>query len=107
MLEVGETMELSDYLRVPYVAVVYSVETPAGEWIRRAEYPELWGCSAEAPTLREAMEELDRERVRLIRAALESNETIPVPRPPLGGATSGINGTPLSDLLEDRGVDTR
>jgi len=76
-------MDLGDHLAVPYVAVVYSVERPDGTWWRRAEYPELPGCVAEASSAVEAIERLERQRVRLIAAAYASGEEIPVPRPPL------------------------
>jgi predicted RNase H-like HicB family nuclease len=95
-------MELSDQLAVPYVAVVYSVERPDGTWWRRAEYPELPGCAAEAPSAADAMERLEQERVRLIVAAHARGEETPVPRPPLPGV-SGLSGRPLSEILREVG----
>jgi predicted RNase H-like HicB family nuclease len=93
-------MDLGDHLAVPYVAVVYSVERPDGTWWRRAEYPELPRCAAEAPSAVEAMELLERQRVRLIAAAYARGEEIPVPRPPLPGV-SGLSGQSLAQVLRE------
>ena len=41
--------DLAYYEAVPYLLVMESVERQ-GEWLRRAEYPELPGCAAEAPS---------------------------------------------------------
>jgi predicted RNase H-like HicB family nuclease len=91
-------MELSARLAVPYAAVVYSVERPDGSWCRRAEYPELPGCAAEASSAADAMDLLEEERVRLIVAAHARGDELPVPRPPLSGV-SGLSGRPLSEIL--------
>jgi predicted RNase H-like HicB family nuclease len=93
-------MDLGDHLAVPYVAIVYSVERPDGTWWRRAEYPELPGCAAEAPSAVEAMELLERQRVRLIAAAYARCEEIPAPRPPLPGV-SGLSGQSLAEVLRE------
>jgi len=37
-----------EHLRVPYTMIIASVRRPDGVWVRRAEYPELPGCVAEA-----------------------------------------------------------
>jgi predicted RNase H-like HicB family nuclease len=63
---------------------VESVERD-GEWLRRAEYPELPGCAAEAPSVVEAIEKLEDERRRVIRQLWDRGTPIPVPRPPLRG----------------------
>jgi len=75
---------LAYYEAVPYVLVLESVEVN-GEWVRRAEYPELPGCSAEAPAALEAIERVDQERRRLLRELWSRRAPIPVPRPPLRG----------------------
>jgi predicted RNase H-like HicB family nuclease len=67
---------------VPYLLVVESVERK-GRWLRRAEYPELPGCAAEAASVLEAMETLEVERRRLLRELWERGAPIPVPRPAL------------------------
>jgi predicted RNase H-like HicB family nuclease len=72
-----------EYLAVPYVLVMESVEKPDGNWIRRAEYPELPGCVAEAHSPLEALDRLEDARVRYILERLGRGEPVPVPRPPL------------------------
>jgi predicted RNase H-like HicB family nuclease len=74
--------DLAYYAAVPYVLMVESVEE-GGVWRRRAAYPELPGCVAEAESATEAMEQLERERRRLIEDLWHRGEVIPVPRPPL------------------------
>ena len=74
--------DLAYYDAVPYLLVVESVER-AGGWLRRAEYPELPGCSAEAESAVEAIEKLEDERRRLIRRMWDLGAPIPAPRGPL------------------------
>ena len=74
--------DLAYYEAVPYLLVIESVER-SGEWLRRAEHPELPGCVAEAPSAVEALEKLERERLRLLRQLWDRGASIPVPRPPL------------------------
>ena len=75
-------MTPEEYLAVPYVLVVDSIQRPDGEWVRRAEYPEI-GCVCEGATPIEAMERLEAARVSYILERLARGEPIPVPRPPL------------------------
>jgi predicted RNase H-like HicB family nuclease len=75
---------LEDYEAVPYVLVLESVER-GGEWLRRAEYPELPGCAAEADSALEAIEKLEHERLRLLRELWDRGAPIPLPRAPLRG----------------------
>jgi predicted RNase H-like HicB family nuclease len=77
-------LDLAYYDAVPYVLAVESVERD-GEWLRRAEYPELPGCAAEASSVVEAIEKLEDERRRVIRQLWDQGAAIPVPRPPLRG----------------------
>ncbi len=74
--------DLEYYRAVPYLLVIESVER-GGRWWRRAAYPELPGCVAEAHSALEAIERLERERARLLEERLRRGEPIPVPRPPL------------------------
>ena len=74
--------DLAYYEAVPYLLVMESVERQ-GEWLRRAEYPELPGCVAEAPSALEALEKLEQERLRVLRQLWDRGASIPVPRPPL------------------------
>ena len=73
---------LAYYEAVPYLLVLESIER-GGEWLRRAEHPELPACVAEAPSALEALDRLDGERRRVLRAMWERGAPIPVPRPPL------------------------
>jgi len=74
--------DLAYYRAIPYLLVVETVER-AGSWWRRATYPELPGCAAEAESAVEAIERLDQERDALLARYWERGEPIPVPRPPL------------------------
>jgi predicted RNase H-like HicB family nuclease len=75
--------DLEWYLAVPHLLAVESVERSNGEWVRRAEYPELPDCYAEAYSAVDAMEEAAQRRVECIRRLLESGQPVPVPEPPL------------------------
>jgi predicted RNase H-like HicB family nuclease len=85
VLERGEVNSLTpeEYLAIPYILIMESVEKPDGNWVRRAEYPELPGCVAEALSPLEALDKLDEARVRYILERLRRGEPVPAPRPPL------------------------
>lgn len=76
-------MTPDEHLRVPYTMIIASVRRPDGVWVRRAEYPELPGCVAEAESPLDAIDQLDALRVQTILELLASGEAIPIPRPPL------------------------
>ena len=76
-------MTADEYLRIPYVLVLESVQKPDGDWCRRASYPELPGAAAEAESAVEAMDGADQRRVAIILGSLSSGTPIPVPRPPI------------------------
>ena len=80
--EEADRPDLAYYEAVPYLLVIESVEHH-GQWLRRAEHPELPGCVVEAPSAVEALEELERERRRVLRRLWDAGGIIPVPRPPL------------------------
>jgi predicted RNase H-like HicB family nuclease len=73
-----------EHLRVPYTMIIASVRRADGAWVRRAEYPELPGCVAEADSPLDAIDQLDALREQTILGRLARGEPIPVPRPPLG-----------------------
>jgi predicted RNase H-like HicB family nuclease len=73
---------LAYYESVPYLLVIESVER-SGEWLRRAEHPELPGCVAEAHSALEALDKLEKERLRVLRQLWDRGAEIPVPRLPL------------------------
>ncbi len=74
---------LRDLLSVPFRVEAGTVEVSAGRWLRRAAYPELPGCTAEAATIEEALKLLERRRIEIVVAMLRAGEHPPVPRPPL------------------------
>jgi hypothetical protein len=82
-------MTPEEYLAIPYVMVVESVEGPDGEWFRRAAYPEL-GVVAEALSPLDAIDQLEKARVTTILQRLERGEPVPVPRPPLRDEIGGL-----------------
>lgn len=77
------SMSADEHLRVPYVVEMWAAPGEKGEWVRHAELPELPGCVVEAPTAREAMDQLEEMRVMYILDRLARGEAVPVPRPPL------------------------
>ena len=81
-IEPDVARDLAYYEAVPYLLVVESVEH-GGEWLRRAEHPELPGCAAVAASALEALDKLEHERRRLLREMWDRGAPIPVPRPPL------------------------
>ena len=85
-------------LAVPYVVVMYAVEQ-GGEWLRRAEYPELPGCSVIAPTALEAMDELETLRVRIIVDMQQRGELPPRPRPPLRSGLAMLGPLDIDEFL--------
>lgn len=88
-------LTLEEYLAVPYVLTMESIERSDGEWVRRAAYPELPGCVAEAWSPVDAIAQLEEKRRSRIVELMERGEPIPVPRPPLRAAGSA----PDSDRL--------
>jgi predicted RNase H-like HicB family nuclease len=74
--------DLAYYEAVPYLLTMESVER-GGAWVRRAAYPELPGCAAEAASAVEAYERLEAARLVVLRRLWEHGDEIPVPRPPL------------------------
>ena len=76
-------MTPEEYLAVPYVLVMESIEGPDGNWIRQASYPELPGLVVQASSPLEAIDKLEEERVRFILDQLQAGRPVPVPRPPL------------------------
>ena len=75
-------MTPEEYLAIPYVLVVESLEGTDGTWVRRARYPEL-GVSADALSPMDAIAKLEEVRITTLLNRLDRGETIPVPRPPL------------------------
>jgi hypothetical protein len=82
---------LDAYEAVPYLLVVESVERD-GVWLRRAAYPELPGCAAEAGSAVEALGRLEGERRRILADLWARGAPIPLPRPPLRGPRPAAGG---------------
>mgnify|MGYP001602023078 CR=1 FL=1 len=82
-------MIAEEYLRIPYVMTLEAIRSPNGDWIRRAEHPELPGCFVDAFSPVEAGAKLEDVRVRYITERLGRGESVPTPRPPLLYAARG------------------
>ena len=90
--------DVAEYLAIPYVAVFYSTEKDNGEWVRRAEYPEL-GCVIESVSEPDLMERLEDERVRTIVSLCERGLVPPRIRPPIDAGFSGLSELPIDELF--------
>ncbi|HZO30839.1 MAG TPA: hypothetical protein VFH48_33130 [Chloroflexota bacterium] len=90
-------MTPDEHLRVPYTMIIASVRRPDGTRVRRAEYPELPGCVAEADSPLDAIDQLDALRVQTIIDRLSQGEPVPTPRPPLRPITDGTHSATLAD----------
>lgn len=95
-------LSLRDLLCIPYRIEASTTEGTSGEWLRRAAYPELPDCMAEAPTIEEAVRRLERRRMEIIVATVRAGRLPPVPRPPLRGCDPAIlaGELGLASLLE-------
>jgi predicted RNase H-like HicB family nuclease len=76
-------MNLRELLSVPYLLEAEAVETEAGKWIVRLDYPELPGCTAEGFVVEDVLKELEQRRIEMIVGLVEQGEQPPVPRRPL------------------------
>ena len=76
-------MKLSEYLRIPYLMEASSVELEDGLWVRRAEFPELPRCAAEAASIVDAIDAAEQLRVEILADMVRNNELPPTPREPL------------------------
>jgi hypothetical protein len=82
-------LRLTEYLSVPYVLEAETVEVAPDSWFRRVAYPELPGCNAEAIVLEEALQLLERRRIKTIIRMVIEGRPPPVPRPPLRDCDPG------------------
>jgi hypothetical protein len=76
-------MNLRELLSVPYLLEAEAVETEAGKWIVRLDYPELPGCTAEGFVVEDVLKELEQRRIEMIVGLVEQGKQPPVPRRPL------------------------
>jgi hypothetical protein len=79
-------MQLSDYLRIPYLLEARLAELSPGVWINQLSYPELPDCRAESPRLENALRQLECRRIITIVRMLDEGKAPPVPRPPLASS---------------------
>ena len=86
--------DLMEDLAIPFFVELWSEERD-GDWVRHAEFPELPGCSAQAKTALDALDQVDELRVRMIIDMHRRGERPPRPRPPL---TSGLATAGAVDL---------
>lgn len=100
----GAELTLRELLSIPYRVEAEAIERSPGEWVRRAAYPELPDCVAEAPTIEEALRGLERRRIEVIVNTFHSGARPPVPRPPLrDGSPEGLaQELGLAGLLGER-----
>lgn len=82
-LDIVDYVTRDEYLKVPFVLVVESIEEPGGNWLRRASYPELPGAVAEAESAVDAIDRADDKRIEIILRRLDGGLPVPVPRPPI------------------------
>lgn len=96
-------MTPEEHLRVPHTMIIASVRRPDGSWVRRAEYPELPGCVAEADSPLDAIDRLDALRVETILGRLARGEPVPTPRPPLHRLANDASPAGMSDAPSPAG----
>lgn len=72
--------ELDTLLNVPFIIRVTTVMNEAGQWVRRAECPELPGCVVEEEWAGEAIEALDQRRVAYLRDLWVRGCPVEIPR---------------------------
>lgn len=99
-------MELSDYLRIPYILEASSFQTADGDWMRRAEYIELPGCVAESTSIVDAIGQVEEKKARVLAEMVRAGKEPPMPRPPLEriDPTDDLLRLGLLDAVLDEGV---
>ena len=92
-------MDLRELLSVPYLLEAEAVETDAGKWLVRLDYPELPGCTAEGLVVEDVLKELEQRRIETIVGLVEAGKQPPDSpktahqlRPALGRSRSRIVG---------------
>ena len=78
-----DRVELRELLSVPYLLEAEAVETEAGKWLVRLDYPELPGCTAEGLVVEDVLKQLEQRRIEIIVGLVEEGKQPPVPRKPL------------------------
>jgi hypothetical protein len=100
LLDPAVEERLHHELAVPYTAVFESIPHD-GDWIRRAEYPELPDCVVESPSTLDAMDLLEQLRIDIIVDAVLGGRELPGGRGPLRGGTSGLSDETLRTIVRE------
>jgi hypothetical protein len=93
-------VNLRELLSVPYLLEAEAVETDAGGWLVRLDYPELPGCTAEGLVVEDVLNKLEQRRIETIVGLVEAGKEPPIPRKPL------TNSDPLW-AVRDLGLSAR
>jgi predicted RNase H-like HicB family nuclease len=79
-------VNLRELLSVPFLLEAEAVETDAGKWLVRLDYPELPGCIAEGFVVEDVLQELEQRRIEMIVSLVEASKEPPIPRKPLANS---------------------
>jgi len=74
------TMNLDEYLRLPYVTIIVRTATTHDNLCYLAFHPELPGCKGQGTTPEAARDDLRAARRLYVEDLLESEEAIPLPQ---------------------------
>jgi hypothetical protein len=77
-------MKLEEYLAIPYIIAASSVLGQDRRYVCRVEHPELDQCAAEAPSIMDALDQLEKHKIAYIKTCLSRGVDVPAPRSPLG-----------------------
>ena len=75
-------LTLDEHLAVPYILDVASIQDETGDWCCQFAYDELPDCVVRDDNPIDALDALERLRVRIIVELVASGVSVPVPRPP-------------------------
>ncbi|MEU6138114.1 hypothetical protein [Nocardioides sp. NPDC047086] len=100
LLDAALERRLRHELAIPYVALV-DCYPQDGDWIRRAAYPELPGCTVESYSTLEVMDLLEQLRIDTIVDAVLDGRELPTERRPLSGGSSGLSDATLRTVISD------
>jgi predicted RNase H-like HicB family nuclease len=79
-------VSLRELLSVPFLLEAEAVETDAGKWLVRLDYPELPGCTAEGFVVEDVLQEIEQRRIEMIVSLVEAGKEPPIPRKPLNNS---------------------
>lgn len=70
---------LIELLAIPLVVEVAAVRLADGDWVRRASYPELPDCQADAATVEEALDLLEFRRIAELKGHVTGSSRFSLP----------------------------